>query len=119
MALWRCMNPDCADRPGIKNGHDFDAEKGICPKCGADRAHPRLGQLIVRLATVHFDPPTKFAGVGENVRACDGKSVLLDDPRRVEMEHFHAATGDPGSVNCVKCKATDKFKAAAAKAAEE
>jgi len=114
--MWRCLNPECADNPGGNAGHEFDSETlmAVCPKCGASRAHPRTGQLLVRLATIHFDPPTKFKGIGENRRACDGKSVLIDDPLKAGLDHFHGATGDPGSVTCRECKQTDKFKAAAA-----
>jgi hypothetical protein len=95
MALYRCTN--C--------GRDFENDRPACAQCDIDPAKdPRLGRFIIRLEIVHFDPPTRFPGMGQGHAACN---PLL----KVGKQIAHA-TGDPSCVNCTRCRETEAWKTA-------
>lgn len=94
MALFRCLN--CRA--------EFEAAAPACAPCGLDAAKsPRDAELVVKLETIHFDPPSGVAGRGLNHAACDPR-LTLGGGRRF--------TGEPGSVTCAKCKQTEAYTAA-------
>jgi hypothetical protein len=95
MKTYRCNN--C--------GNTFERAMPGCDACGIDpAANPRLRNLVTELTTVHFDPPTKFRGIGEGKPACDATKKVGGGV---------VATGDVHSVTCVRCKATAAYQAKA------
>lgn len=111
MKLYRCYNGKCVDN-GVP-GFDFEAADGQpakCPKCGVDKTDPRFGRIIVDRVQMHFDAPSGIVdGRGVGYIACDPS-------KRVGK---YRATGSPGAVTCVACKATESFRAAALANSEE
>lgn len=112
MGLFRCLRPKCAEG---KNGFEFQAEKAQCPKCGLRREDPRMGQFLVPLHIVHFDPPDEpELGKGKNYRACDpGQPITVpmtrDGKHPASRDH---GTAVPQAVTCPACKQTPVYKAA-------
>ena len=110
MKIYRCYNGKCSD--GVP-GFDFEAPEGApakCPKCGVDKTDPRFGRIIVDRVQMHFDAPSGVVeGRGVGFIACDPS-------KRVGK---YRATGSPGAVSCVACKATESFKAALKSSSEE
>lgn len=102
MPMFRCYNQACATDKHGRLGFDFDAPLTaiVCPKCGAGKT-ARTAQLIVKLATVHFDPPTGITGVGENFAACNPE---LPIGRKARGSGVHDA------VTCAACRASDVFQ---------
>lgn len=95
MPLFRCLN--CS--------REFDAARPSCSACGLDPAtNPRHTDLFVPLLLHHFDPPTNVPGIGKGHAACD-PAIKCGRPGMM-------FTGEPGAVNCPKCKATEAFVAA-------
>lgn len=97
MPLYRCTN--CQNPDTGLDGRDFEAAKPLCPHCDAD------ARDVVAIATIHFDPPSKRRGRGENVAACNpaikvgrGKDVMF--------------SGEREAVTCPACRASAKFAAA-------
>jgi len=93
MPLYRCMccvNPD-RETPG----KDFEADKPVCPDCGADQGD------VVKLETIHFDPPKRL-GRGLNHAACNPALKV----GRAANTFF---TGERDAVTCVACKKSKAF----------
>ena len=83
---------------------EFEAAKPICEPCGIDAvANPRDKEVVVRLVTIHLDPPGRRVGVGKNHAACDPTIKL--GAKNCQF------TAEPSAVTCPKCKATDVFAA--------
>ena len=113
MPTYRCHNPKCADDPHGRLGFNFEAPSDspvLCPKCGAGKT-PRTANLIVKLAVIHFDPPSEHAGIGQGFCACNPEKLLPSVK----------ATGVHDAVTCKACRATELFQNsyAAAKAWDE
>lgn len=106
MPLFICFL--CDNEKGM-GGRKFEADAAVCPNCGATAAHPRMKDKVVPLATVHFEPPSKWKGIGVGHLAC------LPDKKFPDPAATVTATGEPAHVNCPKCKATEVFKAWAEK----
>lgn len=101
MNLYRCHH--C--------GAEFEADRPRCEPCGIDpQKDPRTARFIQKLETVHFDPPSKFRGLGQGHAACN-------PALKVGLQATHA-TGEPAAVTCRRCQATDTWKAADAGPAE-
>jgi hypothetical protein len=91
MKLWRCTH--C--------GTDFEAEEFYCEKCDLDpKADPRLEQFAQELVVLHYEPPSRFRGLGIGRIACNLNASVAGLRR----------TGDPLAVNCSRCKETEQFK---------
>jgi len=104
MSRYRCYG--CVGEGGLR-GRDFEADKPECEKCGITAASRKdLRDLVVELAVIHFDPPSKVEGVGEGKAACDPRVVTHTPGRHFTM---HAA-----SATCPRCRAADAWKRAAA-----
>lgn len=88
MKLFRCLCCPGDDGKGL----EFEANKQVCPTCGAD------GGLVVELATIHYDPPSKWPNKGLNVAACDSK-IRVGQPGLM-------MSGLPAAVTCKACKLT-------------
>lgn len=100
MPAYRCQNAKCSTDPHGRLIFDFEADAPVCPTCGSDgRKDPNL---VIKLVTVHFDPPSHVFGRGLGHPACNPKKSV-----RGVM-----ATGDPGSVSCKACKASEAFRQA-------
>lgn len=99
MARWRCMNPKCSN-PEARPGFDFDGEAKTakCPKCGIENTHPRFGNLLVKLTTIHYDPPSEVPGYGLGFPLCDPYRKVGDLWQKKEQ-----ASGEPGLANCQTC----------------
>lgn len=82
-----------------------------CPKCELDAKDLKFGDKIQRLVIVHYDPPTEFPGVGENVRACERTRIIQaeDTPGGIPNP-WHAGTGSVKDVNCDACMATPEYQ---------
>ncbi|HYH63262.1 MAG TPA: hypothetical protein VD866_01045 [Urbifossiella sp.] len=102
MPLYRCFNCDkVADHPA----------PGKCVPCGLDPAtDPRADSIVIKLETIHFDPPhATVKGWGLGHAACDPtKKVGTADMR---------ATGERDHVNCPRCRESAAFAAAEGKPA--
>lgn len=105
---YRCQNQDCSEDPAGRLIFDFWAEDPVCPKCQADQRHPKRGVLIVELEVIHFDPPSKYRGLGLGHLACNSAY----QPGQLLGGKHVMATGDPGSVNCPNCRESDFWKEA-------
>jgi hypothetical protein len=101
MGLYRCQNQHCSTDPHGRLIFDFEAEEPVCPTCGTDARVPGP-EVVVALKVVHFDPPSHVFGRGLGHPAC----------RPEKSVRGVAATGDPGSVNCAACKATEAYRKA-------
>lgn len=95
MPLFRCL--EC--------NREFEALKPACAECGVDpEKDARDVGVVQEIKTHHFDPPSRREGRGMGHAACDPK-----------LKVGHPAcmfTGEPSSVNCPKCKASEAFVAA-------
>lgn len=102
MPMFRCHNQACTTDKHGRLGFDFEAPVSaiVCPKCGAGKT-ARTAQLIVKLAVVHFDPPTNIQGVGENVAACNPEKAIGSGMR---------GSGVHDAVTCKACRATQVFQ---------
>ena len=97
MRLWRCEQ--C--------GRAFEADRPKCEKCGIDPAEDtRLIRFFTLLKRVHFDPPTKWPGIGRGTLACDPARKLGQLKASEE-----AATGEPSAVTCKACLASAEWQA--------
>lgn len=105
MKAWKCYN--CQAKGTDINGFDFEAEKPICPKCGADGTGPRGHHAVQARVILHFDPPSPIVNVGQNVIACKPSIGIIGN------KHGLRATGDTNVVTCEACKSTDAYKKAA------
>ena len=95
MPLFRCLNCHA----------EFESARPACEACGVGAdGDPRTADQIVKLETIHFDPPTAVAGRGKGVAACDAK--LRVGARGCGF------TGEPDVVNCAACKKTEAYTAA-------
>ena len=104
--LFRCLKPKCQAR---EQGR-FWGEEWKCPQCGLTDKDPRLGQYLVRLCIIHFDPPTDIPGVGLNVRACDkGKPIQAIQWENGTPSPWNGGTGSPSAVTCDKCMNTPEY----------
>ena len=100
MSLFKCYN---CPGPGGAPGHDFEAEKPVCPKCTLDGDHADGAGVVVRRETVHFQPMHKVLRArGSGVRACDGRPAANT-----------YSSPEPAAVNCPACRATEAFRARA------
>lgn len=86
---------------------EFEADKALCPKCGA--GHPAVWPLV----DVHFlapDPKGPILGGGRRYKvACTpAREYLASD-----LEHY-AATGDAQAVTCPSCMGTREWQDRAA-----
>ena len=104
MPLYRCYF--CTNEKGLP-GRDFEADKPVCPDCGADRSQPRMTDRVVALETIHFHPPSKRVGVGLGHLACSPGTKFPDPKSQVSI----TATGEPHLVNCPQCRASPLFAA--------
>ncbi len=95
MKLYRCNQCD---------GHEFQADKPVCPKCKVDGDDPRAKSrgVIDNLVVIHFDAPSEIVGAGVGSAACDASLKV----GRV------IATGVAPVVNCPHCKLTEAYKKA-------
>lgn len=101
---YRCYG--CVSEGGLR-GRDFDADRPECDRCGITAASRKdLRDLVVELAVIHFDPPSRVDGVGEGKAACDDRIVTHSANRKF--------TGYAASVTCARCRAADAWKRAAA-----
>lgn len=102
MPMFRCYNQKCSTDKHGRLGFDFEAPVSaiVCPKCGAGKT-ARTAQLIVKLACIHFDPPTDIYGIGENSIACNPEKHVGRDAR---------ASGAHDAVTCKACRATRVFQ---------
>lgn len=93
--LWKCFfcNPP--------KGHDFEAEKPVCPKCGLDGDHPKSRGAVAPRVVIHFDPPGAHPMFAENALACQ--------PDKAVGAGGTMATGDPREVSCPACRRTAAF----------
>lgn len=105
--FYRCLK--CS----TKEPFEFWAEQPVCPQCGLRRDDARLGQFLIPLHVIHFDPPEIPALMkGKNVRACE-PAVAIQTPLDTRNNPTrHGGTGDPRAVTCPQCKETEAFKAA-------
>lgn len=95
MPLFRCL--ECRA--------EFEATQPACVACGIDpAADQRDADMVVPLMVHHFDAPGRRAGRGVGFAACNPK-LKVGSPKCM-------FTGEPGSVNCPKCKLTEVFLAA-------
>lgn len=93
MPLYRCNN--C--------GKEFEATRPACATCNIDpKVDPRFHAIVVRIETIHFDPPSHVRHFGIGKRPCDGKSIKGG-----------MATAVPAVVTCKRCRDTDVWKKAA------
>lgn len=114
--FFRCHNEKCME--GGKH-QDFYADKPVCPKCNTDGDAPRCGHVVVRLNITHFDAPSGVPGVGVGYRACN-PSVSVAVPMRGKTPFLgHVATGNPMSVTCPECKASETFRQVMARMDED
>lgn len=95
--MYRCTNEACSEDPHGRLIYDFESDRGVCPKCGADRQ----GGRVVRREVIHFDP-SRVAG-GRNAWACAPGQPLRP-----------LASGDPRAVTCAACRGTEAYAAALA-----
>lgn len=90
---WRCHN--C--------GKDWKGLR-VCERCNIDpQKEPRFAHLVVKIETIHFDPPhptVKNAGVG--TLACTPQVPVVGN----------RATGEPSVVNCEECRETEAWRKA-------
>jgi hypothetical protein len=99
MPMYRCLN--CKG--------EFQADKPACAACELDATtNPRDAQYIVELAVIHYDPPTRIAGRGKNVAACDPKIRV---GLRAGAGPGAMLSGEKGAVTCPACKASEAFTA--------
>lgn len=113
MATFRCYHEDCADDPHGRLGFDFEAPASapVCPKCGSDGKLPEHKALVVPLVVHHFIHRDR----GGRIITDRGRFRLACDVARLLAPGTHA-TAAPPVVSCKACKATEAYKAAAAKA---
>lgn len=107
MPLWKCRNELCNEQPGSAIGFRFEAAAPVCPKCNTDARLPKFKGAIVRIHTIHYDPPSGFRGVGTGKTLCKGETV----ERLYNKRPYEQATADPEIVNCAACKAHPDFPA--------
>ena len=116
LKLFRCTRVSCVK----KDQGRFQSEGWACPQCGLPMKDPKLGDKIMRLTMVHFDPPSEWPGMGLHYRACDPSIGIQVAPAQNGMPNpWHAGTGDPRQVSCPKCKDTEAYKKALATAEDE
>src|SRR5579864_6436536 len=96
MKQFRCMNQKCQ----AKNDGRFESESDepTCSQCNIGKDHPRFGKMILRVAEIHFDPPSEVPGYGLGFRACNPK-VPIGVPINGLKPVYHGGTGDPTIVN--------------------
>lgn len=112
--LYKCHRPTCQAKNHGQFWQEADRENPpVCPQCNLSALDPKFGDKIQRLVVVHFDPPSEFPGTGLQVRACDPKMPIQAQVVNPKLPSWHAGTGNPKTVNCDLCKATDAYKAAA------
>lgn len=90
MALWKCLNEECA-----RTGQQFEADDGRCPECKLPWSVP--------LEAVHYVVPAEGpirTGLGNRMMACNPKAKTLPE----------FASGVREAVTCPKCRATDIFQ---------
>lgn len=100
MKPYRCQNEACSTDDHGRLIFDFWAEQPVCPKCGADGREGKFRHIVIALSLVHFDPPSQVRGVGQRTKACDS----------LHYANGQVATGNPNSVTCPVCKATDVYQ---------
>lgn len=104
MQLLRCQNEACSKDPHGRLIFDFtleDDQPPVCPSCETDmRERP---EIVVRRKLIHYDPPhLKIKGRGQSKAACGAAGWESSD--RVGF------TGEPGSVSCPQCRATEVWR---------
>lgn len=108
MSLWRCHNEDCSADPHGRLIFDFEADKPVCPKCGADPRKPEFRETVVRLETMHLLVKDANGPIFERSRrltlACKPGAKLTTE-RASMMRQV---------VNCPSCKRSAAFREAPA-----
>ena len=113
MKLWICRN--CLSDPNENGfcavGRKFEADKPVCPTCGADRSNPRHAPYIGECEVIHFDPPDPILkGRGTNRAACD-TSIVIGSPQPHDGVGIkpYFGTAHRNVVNCRACMASEVF----------
>lgn len=84
-------------------------DRVACDACGIDpKKDSGAAGLLVRLVTIHFDPPSGLKNRGKGHIACDPSKPV----------HGRRATGEPSVVNCEACRQTEAWKKAHAAAGD-
>lgn len=104
MQLLRCLNMNCSRDPHGRPQFDFvleDTAPPICPECQTDmRQRP---DFVIKRKLMHYDPPhPKLANRGQGKAAC-GQGGWTPNAGI-------GYTGDPGAVNCPRCRETEAWK---------
>lgn len=110
LKYFRCHRDSCQ----ANDMGRFFAMDAKCPQCGLTQKDPKFGDKLQRLAIVHFDPPTDFAGRGENVRACEPSEGIQCKMHGRIPNPFHAGSGNASIVNCPDCMQTEIYQYAMA-----
>jgi hypothetical protein len=107
MAKFRCYHcKHPSRRPG--RYHEFEADKPLCPKCGAGEP------AVLQLVGVHFL-------YGDRMGPIEGRHglryrVACEPSREILAAHLaddYAASGDPRAVTCPSCLTTPHYRRAA------
>lgn len=119
----RCVNPDCCgDDTASRPQFDFEAtaDAPVCPKCGADARDEEGRHVVHPLAVIHYMLIDRTNG---KIRTANGRRSVACDPTAADipvnmraMRHGGEkpeanATGEPSSVTCPACKASEAWKA--------
>lgn len=93
MPLYRCTSCQA----------EFPADRPVCAACEVDPAKdPRHAGVVLELVTIHYDPPTRIAGRGQNAAACNPRLQVGTTKDRF--------TGEKDVVNCPACRASEPYR---------